>query len=100
RGSTAGEVLAVGLVQPDGTVKGGTGWAVELARQWHKPVHVFDQDKSQWFAWEDGAWKPAGEPVIRERRFCGTGTRSLGDSGRQAIRDLFLRSFGEKPAWT
>ena len=98
--STAGEVFAVGLVQPDGTVRGGTGWAVELARQWHKPVHVFDQEKNGWFCWQDGSWAPVKEPVITERRFCGTGTRSLADSGRQAIRDLFLRSFGEKPAWT
>src|SRR5688500_1903914 len=62
--STAGEVFCVGAVQPDGTVRGGTGWAVELARQWHKPVYVFDQDKATWVCWRDGAWSPAADPVI------------------------------------
>jgi hypothetical protein len=98
--ATAGEVFAVGSVQEDGTVRGGTGWAVELARQWHKPVFVFDQAQDAWLVWTDGAWDPADQPVVSERRFCGTGTRSLTDAGRQAIRDLFRRSFGEKPAWT
>jgi len=87
-------------VQADGTVRGGTGWAVELARQWHKPVYVFDQEKGGWVCWKDGAWASAGDPVIAERRFCGTGTRSLTASGKQAIRELFTRSFGQKPSWT
>ena len=98
--STAGEVFCVGVVQADGTVRGGTGWAVELARQWHKPVYVFDQEKGGWMCWTDGAWAAAGDPVIAERRFCGTGTRSLTPAGKQAIRELFTRSFGQKPSWT
>jgi hypothetical protein len=36
---------------------------------------------------------------VSERRFCGAGTRSLSDDGRRAIRDLYQRSFGERPAW-
>jgi peptidoglycan/xylan/chitin deacetylase (PgdA/CDA1 family) len=98
--NTAAEVFAVGVVQEDGTVRGGTGWAVELARHWRKPVWVYDQDKGAWLRWDNGAWSDAGEPTISERRFCGTGTRELNDGGRGAIRDLFRRSFGDKPAWT
>jgi hypothetical protein len=98
--STATEVFAIGVIQEDGTVRGGTGWAVELARHWKKPVCVFDQEKSTWLRWDEGTWRDAGEPSVSERRFCGTGTRALTDGGRRAIRDLFRRSFGEKPAWT
>ena len=98
--STAGEVFCVGAVQADGTVRGGTGWAVELARQWHKPVYVFDQEKGGWVCWKETAWETATDPVIAERRFCGTGTRSLNAAGKQAIRELFTRSFGQKPTWT
>ena len=29
-------------IQPDGTVHGGTGWSVELAKRWYKPIWVFD----------------------------------------------------------
>jgi hypothetical protein len=98
--STAGEVFAIGAIQEDGTVRGGTGWAVELARHWHKPVHVYDQEQRAWFEWRDGAWAAVSEPCIVERRFAGTGTRALTEHGRAAIRDLFRRSFGERPEWT
>jgi AAA domain len=98
--STAGQVFAVGVIQEDGTVRGGTGWAVELARHWHKPVFVYDQQRKGWFAWQGGAWAPERNPLITERRFCGTGTRELGDDGRRAIRDLFQRSFGDRPSWS
>lgn len=93
---TAGEVFAVGLIQPDNTVKGGTGWAPQLARRWNKPVHVFDQAKEAWFKWDGEAWKQEDAPKIHCRRFCGTGTRYLSDAGRAAIRGLYERSFGSK----
>ena len=91
--STAGEVFCVGAIQDDQTVKGGTGWAIELGRLWGKPVHVFDQDKEKWFRW-DGAWREVSEPRIRARRFAGNGTRHLKPCGEAAIRQLFERSFG------
>jgi hypothetical protein len=97
--STAGQVFAVGVIQEDGTVRGGTGWAVELARAWHKPLHVYDQERKGWFAWRDGGWAAERTPVISERRYCGTGTRELSEHGRRAIRDLYQRSFGDKPTW-
>ncbi|MGC4113454.1 MAG: hypothetical protein QM765_02035 [Myxococcales bacterium] len=92
--NTAGEVFSIGQIMPDSTVKGGTGWAVELARHWNKPVHVFDQDKRDWFAFKDGKWQPVEPPSITRERFAGTGTRFLSDEGRNAVRALFERSFG------
>lgn len=97
--STAGQVFAVGVIQEDGTIRGGTGWAVELARNWHKPLFVFDQERRGWFTWRDGAWVAEPAPIISERRYCGAGTRSLSDDGKRAIRELYERSFGDKPAW-
>ncbi len=94
----AGEVFCVGLVQPAGTVKGGTGWAVELAKQQHKPVWVFDQQASCWYEWFAHDWRACDPPVIRQNRFCGTGTRHLNPAGQQAIEDLFARTFGPPPA--
>jgi hypothetical protein len=32
--------------------------------------------------------------VITQKHFAGTGTRFLEDNGKQAIQDLFARSFG------
>jgi hypothetical protein len=95
--SSTGEVFAVGAIQPDNTVKGGTGWACELARHWDKPVHVFDQERHGWYSWKHNEWVPAPDVVITKTRFTGTGTRFLTDEGKAAIRSLFERSFG-KPA--
>lgn len=86
------QIFTVGWIQPDDTVKGGTGWAVELGKLFNRPVSVFDQDKNQWFSWADNAWK-ADEPKIEHSTFVGTGTRNLTDAGKAAIADLFKRSF-------
>jgi len=94
--NSAQEVFAIGTIQPDLTVKGGTGWAVELAKHLNKPVHVFDQDQGRWYSWKEAEWKQVDAPVIRFPRFVGTGTRSLNQNGRKAIHDLFLRTFGKE----
>jgi hypothetical protein len=91
--SWSDQVFVIGLVQDDGTVVGGTGWAVELARMWRKNLWVYDQEKTVWFRWINESWAP-GVPVIEAARFCGTGTRNIKAEGRQAIEELFERSFG------
>jgi hypothetical protein len=96
--STAGEVFSVGAVNPDKTAHGGTGWAVELARHWGKPVHLFDQERKRWFRWNEQDWIAEAPPAITCERFAGAGTRSLSDDGRGAIRALFERSFGPPPS--
>ena len=83
----------VGTIQEDGTVTGGTGWSVELARMWNKRLWVFDQEKDAWFRWTGEEWF-AAEPLIDAAAFCGTGSRQLNDAGRAAIDALFERSFG------
>lgn len=90
-------LFAVGWIQPDGTVKGGTGWGVELARFFNRALSVFDQDQERWFTRKDARWQE-DEPTIPDRPFAATGTRSLTEAGRAAIRDLFERSFGPPPA--
>jgi hypothetical protein len=90
--SRAQQVFVVGVIQPDRTVVGGTGWSVELARMWSKEVWVYDQDRHAWFTWDGSAWA-RGEPRITSAQICGTGTRYLEDDGRAAIDGLFERSF-------
>ncbi|MBN2530846.1 MAG: hypothetical protein JXR76_30955 [Deltaproteobacteria bacterium] len=86
------QVFAVGFIKEDKTVQGGTGWGIELAKFFNRPVSVFDQDKNQWFTWKGTEWV-ADEPVISHKTFCGTGTRNLSDEGKKAIEELFARSF-------
>jgi archaellum biogenesis ATPase FlaH len=89
----ANQVFVVGVIQPDGTVRGGTGWGAELARLWKKPIFVFDQVKKAWFWWSGSGWEPCQPPVITSESFAGTGTQDLTEEGRQAIRKLFSDSF-------
>ena len=91
--SRSQQVFVVGEIQTDGTVVGGTGWSVELARMWDKELWVYDQVQCGWFMWNQRSWDK-GEPLITCSHHCGTGTRYLTDDGRAAIEDLYRRSFG------
>jgi hypothetical protein len=86
------QIFAVGWIQPDDTVKGGTGWAVELGKLFNRPLSVFDQERNQWFTWTDNAWKE-DLPTVEHPTFVGTGTRNLTEDGKRAIAALFERSF-------
>lgn len=91
--SSGEQVIVVGAIQPDDTVKGGTGWGAEFAKICNKPLLVFDQARSAWFNWEKDCWAQVDKPIIEHRHLATTGTRFLEDSGRVAIQDLFARSF-------
>ncbi len=89
------EIYVIGVIQPDDTVLGGTGWGAEFAKLCNKPLHVFDQARDRWFRWTGDLWQaaPDGAPVITHAHFTGTGTRHLTENGRQAIEALYTRSF-------
>ena len=90
--SRSQQVFVIGTIQADGTVKGGTGWSVELARTWSRDLWVFDQDRVGWYHWDGQAWA-TGVPTVSAVHLTGTGTRYLNDDGRAAIEELFVRSF-------
>jgi len=90
--SHADQVFVVGTIQPDGTVHGGTGWSVELSKRWHKQTWVFDQTQGSWFHWNGQQWEQE-TPSITSKNIAGSGTRFLNHQGKEAIRDLFTRSF-------
>ncbi len=85
------QVFVIGTVQEDGSVKGGTGWAVELAKMFNRPLHVYDQPTKKWYTWKEG-WQE-DTPKIEYDTFVGSGTRYLSDAGRAAIKKLFEDSF-------
>jgi hypothetical protein len=89
------EIYVVGAILEDRTVRGGTGWGAEFAKLCNKPLFVFDQDKDGWFEWTGTDWKARGAetPVITHPHFTGTGTRTIHDNGKQAIEELFTKSF-------
>lgn len=87
------QIFVIGAIQEDGSVKGGTGWAVELAKMFNRPLHVFDQPQKKWFTWKSD-WQE-DSPRIEYDTFVGSGTRYLSDAGREAIEKLFIDSFQE-----
>jgi hypothetical protein len=86
------QVFAVGWLLSNGTVKGGTGWGVELAKLFNRPVHLFEQERKEWVSWVNNEWITE-DPIISHKTIAVTGTRNLNDEGRQAIDELFERSF-------
>ena len=76
-------------------MRGGTGWGAEFAKLCNKPLFVFDQEKDGWFEWTGREWKnrDGDTPRITHPHFTGTGTRHIGENGKQAIEDLFTKSF-------
>jgi hypothetical protein len=89
------EIYVIGVIQQDGTVRGGTGWGAEFAKLCNKPLFVFDQERDNWFKWDGDAstWVVKSDPVIEHIHFTGTGTRMLMPNARNAITALFKRSF-------
>lgn len=78
-------------------VDGGTGWAVQMAIDNNKPVHVFDQEENVWKTWvpkegsSGGSWVTEDTPTLTPK-FAGIGTRAITDTGKQAIEDVFAKS--------
>jgi hypothetical protein len=87
------QVFVIGTILEDNTVKGGTGWAVELAKLFNRPLSVYDQEKANWYSWKHGAWVQE-TPRIEHETFVGSGTRNLSENGKKAIDDLFAATFG------
>ena len=87
------QVFVVGKILEDNTVKGGTGWAVELAKLFNRPLAVYDQTKDGWYSWVNGAWTE-DTPKINHETFVGSGTRNLSEKGEKAIAKLFEEAFG------
>jgi hypothetical protein len=90
------EIYVIGEILDNKTVKGGTGWGAEFAKLCNKPLHAFDQKRNSWYSWNELDWierKKGDEPVIDQIHFTGTGTRLLEENGKQAIKELFDRSF-------
>jgi len=72
--------------------QGGTGWAVQMAVDMGKPVFVYSQEKGQWMSFTNGKWAATDTPVLTNN-FAGIGTREITEKGKQAIRDVYEKSF-------
>lgn len=86
-------VYAVSGFEPNGrTVKGGTGWAVQMAIDNGKTVYVFDQVIGKWFLWMNGNWCLTDTPKLTHN-FAGIGSRDITDKGLKAIEEVYKETF-------
>lgn len=101
-------VYAIGTIIQKGTemehgkialieqIKGGTGYAVQMAINEKKPVYVFDGTKDSWFVWNGETFEKTTTPVLT-KNFAGIGSRTLStqeviDKSTQAIRDVYQKT--------
>lgn len=89
-------IFAIGLLETAGKVKGGTGWAVQMAIDNFKPVYLNDQVKDDWLCYDYGykMFLPkGGEIPILTENFAGIGTRAINEYGKRAIQQVYEQSF-------
>lgn len=82
-------VYVVSTVDRDDTVKGGSGWAVQmfLDRKPDGEVYLFDQKAGRWLSWQAG-WAVILTPPKPFGIWAGIGARDLLLNGKEAIRAL------------
>lgn len=82
-------------VYEDGTVAGGTGWAVQMFIDRCDqrlcvpyPTYVFEQTRRSWFQRARQGWTKIDQPPPPPSHFAGIGTRKLNRDGERAIKEL------------
>ena len=91
-------IFAIGKFIDNKTVNGGTGWAVQMAIDSHKPTYVFDQINNVWkhFNYMINCFElfntNYGIPVL-SKNFAGIGTRDINEYGVNAIKTIFKSNF-------
>lgn len=88
----ADAIFAIGTIADNGTVNGGTGWAVQMAIDNNKDVYVFDQSRLKWYRNRDHKWSEVTTPKLTPN-FAGIGTREITQEGIQAIRNVYALTF-------
>jgi ribonuclease HI len=81
-----------GYIAQTKQVEGGTGYAVQMAIAEGKPVFVFDQVKNKWFTWNGNDFVETETPTLT-KNYAGIGSRTIHENGRQAIRDVYNKTF-------
>ena len=98
----AGDKMNYGKTAKIVQVKGGTGYAVQMAINEGKTVYVFDQVRKAWYENSAGTWTKMKEVPVLTPNFAGIGTREINEDGKNAIRAVYEKTFGtvQKPEVT
>jgi len=93
-------IYAIGFLQKNmKSVKGGTGWAIQMSIESEKETYIFDQDKEKWFYWDynDVKFLTCVTPLLT-KKYAGIGTRNISIKGIDAIRNVYkkTKNYGNK----
>lgn len=90
-------ILAIAPLENEVIVRGGTGWAVEMAKLLNKDVYVFDINENRWYNWCHNvdlggdyyadSFCYYDEKIPNIGAFAGIGTREITQKGIEAIRE-------------
>ena len=89
--NSSDSIFAIGRLQSENTVWGGTGWAIQLSIDNNKPIYLFEQNDNQWYYYDYDSNRFEIYENIPEltEKFAGIGTREINNNGINAIIDLF-----------
>lgn len=84
-------IFAIGTIQNEDSVMGGTGYAVSCAIDEKKPIYFFEQNYNQWYYYdyESNRFEIYEQIPKLTEKFAGIGTRNINDNGVRAILKLF-----------
>ncbi len=84
-------IFAIGRLQTENTVMGGTGYACSVAIDLKKIIYLFEQNDNQWYYYdyETDKFEIYEEVPKLTEKFAGIGTREINDNGINAIINLF-----------
>ncbi len=84
-------IFAIGLMNSENTVAGGTGYAVSMAVDEKKPIFLFEQNHNQWYYYDyqSNRFEIYEEIPKLTKKFTGIGTRKINNNGICAIITLF-----------
>lgn len=84
-------IFAIGLLDVNNNVCGGTGYAVSSAIDNKKPIFLFEQTFNQWyyFDYESENFEIFEDIPKLTEKFAGIGTRNINQNGINAIKQLF-----------
>jgi len=91
-------VYAIGHINTDNkTVRGGSGWTVEFAKQLKKPIYTFEQAKNKWFKFDYrlNQFKAISEAPKLSKKPALVGTRNIWKQGIEAVENTIAKTFGE-----
>lgn len=93
----AESIYAIGTFQTKTTVKGGTGYAVQMGIDEKKKIYFFDQEQVKWFYYDHDLEKfihiQEEDKIILTKKFAGIGTREINSHGRKAIEQIYKNTF-------